>query len=354
MPPTPEVWSVRRLLDWTRDFFERKGVDDPKFSAESLLAHALGCTRLQLFLRHAEVPDEGVRAAFRELVRRRGEHEPPAYLTGTAPFLNFEFAVDRSVLIPRPETEMLVEQVVAHARPYRHKPLAPDAPAPPPAGAPAAEPADAPRAEGFGSGTYAPPQETTAAEPAPVAAASPSATPEPRRPIRVLDLCTGSGCVAVSIAKLLPEARVTATDLSEAALAVARRNAERLGVADRVGFLAGDLFAALPPGTEPFDYLTANPPYVAGRDADTLDRTVRDFEPAVALFGGDDGLSLIRRILGGAAAVLRPGGRLFMELGWDQADAVRSLAEAAPGLAEVSLLPDFQGILRVLKCRAAP
>lgn len=170
----------------------------------------------------------------------------------------------------------------------------------------------------------------------------------------MIDLCTGSGCVACAVARVLPGADVVATDISPDALAVARENARLLEVAGRVTFLQGDLFAALPEGSPPADVITANPPYIRTAELPKLDATVRDFEPPLALDGGGDGLALVRRILAGAARHLRPGGLLLMEIGFDQGPAVKSLAEAVAGLADVAVLPDMQGHPRVLRARRKP
>src|SRR5256714_2298095 len=178
-----ETWTVRRLLEWTTPFFTRKEVDSPRLSAELLLAHVLKIPRIKLYTDYERVMGEGELANFRELVKRAGEQEPIAYLTGKAHFFNLEFEVNRDVLIPRPDTETIVENVLQTAR-----------------------------------------HETGLASP------------------RVLDLCTGSGCIAAAIAKHLKTATVVATDASAAAVVVAKRNIERLGLSDRVTVEMGDLF----------------------------------------------------------------------------------------------------------------
>jgi release factor glutamine methyltransferase len=320
-------WSVRRLLDWTRRFFERKGVEEPRLSAETLLAHALGCERLELYLRLDRAPTPAERDRFRDLVRRRGAQEPLAYLTGRAPFLGFEFEVGPAVLVPRPETEMLVERAVADLRPHRE-----------------------PAAESPG-GRHGPSQTEPSATPTAVLPPAPAASATPPAEFVVVDLCTGSGCIACSLARLLPQARVTATDVSAEALAIAAVNARRLGVADRVRFLQGDLFAALPADHPKADYLLANPPYIPDDKIDRLDPTVRDFEPRHALAGGPDGLAVIRRIVAGAPRLLKPGGRIAVEIGHDQGEAAAALSESVGGASEISILRDFQGQSRVLYVR---
>jgi len=167
----------------------------------------------------------------------------------------------------------------------------------------------------------------------------------------VLDLCTGSGCVGVSIAKLLPQVRVVATDISPAAAAVATRNAAKLSVSDRVQVLCGDLFAALPADAPEFDYLVANPPYIADAEIPKLEPVVRDFEPHLALAGGPDGLSLIRRIVAEAPEHLAPGALLLIEIGFDQGPAAEALLKARPDFTDICVRKDFQGHPRVLTGR---
>jgi release factor glutamine methyltransferase len=285
------AWTVRRLLEWTPGFFQKKEVDQPRLSAELLLAHVLGVPRIRLYTNYDDVVGEAKLAEFRDLVRRAGEQEPIAYLTGRAHFFSLEFEVAPDVLIPRPDTETLVENVL---QTVRHT-----------------------------AGLEAP---------------------------RVLDLCTGSGCIAISIAKQLKAATVTAIDISPAAINVARRNAEANRVADRITFLTGDLFAPLSETTDarPFDILVANPPYIPSDQVAKLDKSVRGFEPRLALDGGPDGLDFHRRILDQAAARLKPGGQLFLEIAFDQGPAAESLAAAYPGLGKVRLLKDYGGNQRVL------
>lgn len=284
----PQAWTVARLLSWTRDYLARHAVDSPRLAAELLLAHAMGCDRIQLYTRHAVEPAPPVRDAFRELVRQAGTGCPVAYLTGTKEFFSIPFVVTRDVLIPRPETETLVERCLDLLR------------------------------------------------------ARPDAAPP-----RVLDLCTGSGCVAVSLARHLPDGAIVATDLSDDALRVARLNAERQHVAPRIDFRQGDLFDACP--GQRFDVIVSNPPYVAERDRAALPHNVREFEPGLALFAGHDGLSVISRIIHAAPDALLPAGSLLLEIGAGQADAVRA-ALAGPTWSDVRLHRD-QGVERVAQAR---
>jgi release factor glutamine methyltransferase len=291
-----EVWTVRRLLEWTGSFLARKGVDSPRLSAELLLSHVLKLPRIGLYVHHDRqlAPDE--LSSFRELVRRAAEHEPVQYLTGVAHFYGLELAVTPAVLIPRPDTETLVEAVLRHLK------LATD------------------------TGT--------------------------EQPQRIVDLCTGSGAIALALARHLSSARIIATDVSDAAAEVARENARRLGLAGQVEVRVGELFAPLA-SEAPFHIITANPPYIPTGDLERLDRNVREYEPRLALDGGPDGLSFHRRLLAGAIAHLMPGGRLFIEMQFDQASRLREAAESAGGWEQVQVLRDFGGNERVLLARRA-
>jgi release factor glutamine methyltransferase len=285
------TWTVRKLLEWTPGFFAKKNVDQPRLSAELLLSHVLGVARIQLYTGYDRTVGEKHLAQFRDLVRRAGEQEPIAYLTGKAHFFSLEFSVNRDVLIPRPDTETLVENVL---QTVRHQ-----------------------------SGLEAP---------------------------RVLDLCTGSGCVAAAIAKNLKSAIVFAIDISEKAAAVAKQNVTDLGLSDRVHIEVGDLFEPMKRivDARPFDLIVANPPYIASDQIPGLDKSVRDFEPMLALDGGPDGLVIHRRILAKAPDHLTPGGRVFLEIAFDQGSTAREMAAEYPAFTDARILKDFGGRDRVL------
>lgn len=291
MTQPTQAWTIRRLLEWTSSFFTRKEVDSPRLAAELLLSHVLSVPRIKLYTDYERVLEEGPLGRYRALVQRASEHEPIAYLTGSAHFFGLEFEVTRDVLIPRPDTELIVENVLQLVR---HQ-----------------------------AGMEAP---------------------------RILDLCTGSGCIAAAIAYHLKNAVVTATDLSEKAAEVARKNVERLGVSERVTVVVGDLFEPLSQMVDarPFDLIVSNPPYVSTTEMEQLDRNVREFEPAGALDGGIDGLIVHRRILAGASGRLVPGGRIYIEIGYKQADAAREAASHHPELENVLILRDLAGNDRVL------
>ena len=294
MTTTGDTWTVRRLLEWTVPFFTRKSVDSPRLSAELLLAHVLSVPRIRLYTDYEKAVAPEPLARFRELVRRAAEHEPIAYLTGIAHFFGLEFEVNREVLIPRPDTETLVENVLHLVRNQ--------------------------------VGMEAP---------------------------RVLDLCTGSGCIACAIAHRLRDAVVVAADVSPGAVELARRNAQRLELAGRVSVEQGDLYDALANVVDaaPFHLILANPPYVTTVEMELLDRNVRDYEPVRALHGGGDGLDLHRRIIAGAADRLLPGGRIFLEIGYQQADAARELFAQQRAFEEMKVLKDYSGRDRVVTAR---
>lgn len=272
------------------------GIDTPRLDAEVLLADALGIGRTALYARLAARPSAAQQAAFRQRLIRRARREPVAYITGKQEFWSLGFAVERDVLIPRPETELVVET-------------------------------------GLGLfGSHA------------------TATP------RIADVGTGSGCLAIALATELPRARFWAVDRSSAALAIARRNARRHGVAARIGLWCGDLLDAVA-GRSAFDLIVTNPPYVATPSLDRaagLAPEVRDWEPRGALDGGPDGLDCYRRLLGRGSRngidLLRPGGWFVAEIGRDQRDAVRALA-SRPELSFVRCVRDYAGLDRVVVFR---
>jgi len=301
-------WTIGRLIEWTRGFFARRGIEQPRLESEILLAHVLGLARIDLYLKYEQAVAEEERAAYRDLVRRRADGEPSRYLVGACEFMSLALKVTPDVLIPRPETEMLVEEVIRRVRAAAPVPL------------------------------------EAAAEDGPDDAAAAA--------VGVIELGTGSGAIAVSLAVHLPAVRVTATDVSADALAVARLNAEAHGVADCVTLLEGDLYEALDAAdTAPADFLLANPPYVAEGEWDGLPADVRDHEPRGALVAGPDGTEVIERIVRGARAYLKPGGVLMVEIGASQGRRVRDMAEQARGLDDVDVRKDYAGRARVLVAR---
>jgi release factor glutamine methyltransferase len=285
---TEDAWTVGRLLDWTTKFLADKGVERPGLDSEVLLAHALGCRRIELYVRHTEIAPDEARQKFRDLIRRRVEGCPVAYLVGRKEFFSLEFEVSRAVLIPRPDTECVVDECLRLAR--------------------------------------------GVADPA------------------VLDVGTGSGCLAVAVARQHKAARVTAVDVSAAALEVAARNAERHKVAERVRFLAGDVYTPLPPG-ERFDFILSNPPYIRHADIPGLPVGVRDYEPQVALDGGPDGFAVFDRLLAEAPEHVKPGGYLIVEIGSAQEAPARQRIGKVTGFDLAPTIRDGSGHPRVLRAR---
>ncbi len=282
--PSP-MWTIESLLRWAMDDFRARGIESPRLDAEVLLSRALGTTRIQLIVDSKRPLSADELARMREMVRRRRAREPVAYILGEREFYGRTFRVDRRVLVPRPDTETLVDVALTRTR-----------------------------------------------------ARSMS--------LRVLDLCTGSGCVAITLGRERPTSSVFGGDVSPDALAVARDNALRLG-AYNVAWRHGDLFDAVPL-PERFDLVTANPPYIAASDFASLQADVRDHEPRLALDGGADGLSLLGRVVAGAPVrLVSPGGVLAVEVGAGQAPSVVALFEKA-GFAEIEVQRDYARIERVV------
>jgi len=277
-------WTVLGLIDWTRQFFEKKGIESPRLEAEVLLAHVLGWKRIELYTKFDRVVSPSKLAEFKQLILQRSDHRPTQYILGRCEFFSLEFRVTQAVLIPRPETEHLVQALIERAR----------------------EIADA----------------------------------------RVLEIGTGSGCIVVSAAKSLPMAEFWAVDVSEEALHVARENARRHTVDGKIHFLRGDLFE--PVEGRKFDFIVSNPPYVSEAEWESLPPEVRDFEPRSALTGGADGLDAYRRIIPQAEKFLLPGGRLLLELPAGKASQIREIAARFSHLGVEATLSDYRKIERVL------
>jgi release factor glutamine methyltransferase len=285
-----DVWTVGRLLMWTTDWLGARGSDAPRLDAEVLLAHVRGCPRIALYTAFDTPVADAERARFRELVKRRGEGEPVAYLVGSREFFSLPFAVTKGVLIPRPETEGLV---------VRSLDLVKSAAAP-----------------------------------------------------RIADVGTGSGAIAVTLAKQLPRATLVATDIAPAALAVAAANAARHGVAERIEFVECDLLAD-PRAAGPWDVIVSNPPYVRDDEYPALPRDVRDHEPRTALVAGPTGVEIVTRLAAEAAERLAPGGWLLVEIGPSTAAAAEAALAAQAGLVPGPTLKDLAGLPRIVQARRA-
>ncbi len=264
------------MLEWTRGHFEKQDIDDPRLTSEILLGHVLSLPRVKLYMDLDRPLSKEELGTYRALIQRRLAFEPTQYLVGFKEFYGRRFSVDKRVLIPRSETELLVEAVLHDVK------------------------KDAPS--------------------------------------RVLDVCTGSGCIAVTIAAERPQASVWATDLMAGAIEVAKKNAEAHQVDGRVTFFQGDLLAAVPQGTR-FDVIVSNPPYVKTGELATLQKEVRQ-EPREALDGGPEGVTLIARLVTDALPLLKSGGLLAMEIGEDEGTAVRELLTRA-GYHDVKIEKDL-------------
>jgi release factor glutamine methyltransferase len=283
-----DAWTVRKVVAWTRDDFAARGIPSPRLDAELIVAHALSIDRVKLYLDLDRPLLPGELDIIRGLVARRRQREPIAYILGRREFYGREMIVTPDVLIPRPDTETLIEQALALL------------------------PAD--------------------------------------EDVRILDLCTGSGCIVVTLLAERARAQAVATDLSTAALEIARKNAAKHSVADRVTWGEGDLYAALET-TEAFDLVVANPPYLASSERAGLEPDVRDHEPGIALFApGADGLDLVRGIVAGVEARLRSGGSLLVEIGATQGPAAAAIFAEA-GLEDVSVVRDLGDRDRVVRGR---
>ncbi len=282
-----EIWTVQKILTWTITFFTSKHVPDARLSAELLLAHALNCRRIDLYLQFERILTPEERACFREYVTRRARREPVQYIIGETEFRGLPLRVSPAVLIPRPETELLVDSVWEWVQEMGN-----------------------------------------------------------RSPV-IVDIGTGSGCIAIALAHLLPEAQVWAVEKSSAALAVARENAQRHGV--NIHFIEGDVFDRVEQLPRPAEVIVTNPPYVAGSEWETLEPEVRDYEPREALVGGPDGLNFYRRLAPVIGNWLGEGGRLFAEIGYGQARAVQEILTQAQ--LSVEIRRDYRQIERIVIAR---
>ncbi len=336
-----QPWTVLRILRWTQSFFAEKQIEDARRDAEILLGHTLGLSRVQLFTHFDRPLSPEERDAFRAIVKRRAQREPVAYIVGTREFWSMPLKVDRRVLIPRPDTECLVEQTRQRAwdaveDPRRRPTLPQDL-----------DQRDKPHI--FLD------EEATAPEPQHDAPPTPLSWEAPRR-LRVADIGTGSGAIALALARELPYADVLAVDLSQDALDLARENAEALDLGHRITFAQGDLLQPLRDGAlgaAPFDLIVSNPPYIPEAHLHDLLPEVARHEPRLALTPGPEGTEALKRLAQDAFDLLRPGGWLLIEIGYDQADAARALfAASAHPWADVRILRDpYSGQHRVVEAR---
>lgn len=288
--PAEDAWTIGRLLNWTTDFLKGKGVESPRLEAEVLLAHARGSQRIQLYTAFEEPASDALREKFRALVKERAAGKPVAYLVGEKEFYSLPFLVTSDVLIPRPETEELVVRALDLAKETGKQSLA------------------------------------------------------------IADVGTGSGILAVCLAKHLPQAALTAIDVSPKVLEIAARNAERHGVEERFHFVESDLFSKVDSSSK-FDLIVSNPPYVKSAELADLDVSVREYEPRLALDGGEQGTDVITRLIEQAADRLNPGGWLLIEIGPSTAAATERLVEAQIGLSLQPTLTDAANLPRIVQAK---
>jgi release factor glutamine methyltransferase len=280
-------WTIQKLLNWTTEYLTGKKVDSPRLSAELLLSSVLSLKRIELYTQYKRVVEEEHLARLRELVKRAGQQELIAYLVGKTEFYSLEMEVGPDCLIPRPETELLVQRAIEFLR--------------------------------LRSG-----------------------------PHRVCDLCTGCGAIAVAVATNVPDAKIIATDISAPALSIAARNVEKHGLQDRIELRQGDLFEPLIAQLDQFDMIVCNPPYVSAAEYEQLDKNVKDYEPRIALYAGEQGLDLYRRIAKRVTEFLKPDGVLLLEIGYTQGPLVRELFEQTGAFAAVKVEKDLNAHDRVV------
>ncbi len=274
-------WSIQKLLNWITEYLTEKAIDSPRLSTELLLSHVLSMKRIELYTQFDKLVSKPQLDRLHALVKRAGQHEPIAYLAGKTEFYSLELDITSDCLIPRPETELLVERAIEFLR-------------------------------------------------------------KRTGPQFVCDLCTGCGCIAVAIAKNFPQARIIATDISDAALSIAAANTEKHNLKDRIKLLCGNLFDPVMPqlDVEKFDLIVCNPPYITETEFQTLDRNVKDYEPESALLAGPQGLDIYRRIIEQANRFLKPDAALMLEIGCCQGKAVSQLLEHAACFDQISVEKD--------------
>lgn len=308
MPQSTQTWTTRSLLAWMNESFTKHELDSPRRMAEMLLAHVVGVDRLKLYMDPERPASPIERSQLRDLVKRALDHEPIQYLVGEESFFGMRFKVDPRVLIPRPSTQTIVEEVLQHARKNPE--------------------ANALRESDAGTG------------------------------IMIADVCTGSGCIAAALAKHLPGARVIASDLSQDALACARENIEHHKLSERVELLQGDLLAPIENhpiagNDKSLTYLVSNPPYIPDHEWESVEPNVKEHEPTSALRAGADGLEFVRPLIERAPRLLKVGGLIMIEIASCTAQEVIALAEAHPMLKNARIVKDSDALDRMLIAQRA-
>lgn len=274
-------WTIKKLLDWTTNHFSEKKIDSPRLSAELLLSFVLGLKRIELYTQFDRKVDQDKLNQLHGLVKRAGENEPISYITKRTEFYGLELIITLDCMIPRPETELLVERAIEFLRNNNDSQL-------------------------------------------------------------ICDLCTGSGCIAVAIAKNCPNVRIIATDISASALRIAAKNIDKFKLNESIKLLCGDLFDPIIPqlDTAKFDLIVCNPPYISTADFNSLDKNIKDYEPQLALLAGPDGLDIYRRIAEKIDSFLKENAAVILEVGYQQGQAVKKLLEANSGFSEIIIEKD--------------
>ncbi len=327
-----QAWTIQKLLNWVTEYLTSKGIDSPRLSAELLLSNVLELKRIELYTQFDKPVTKQQLDKLHNLVERAGQHEPICYLAGKTEFYCLELQVSPDCMIPRPETELLVERAIEFLRKRTGRPVA--------------TPAATVRQHGERSH---------------------------RGEQLVCDLCTGCGCVAIAIAKNFAESNIIATDISDAALAVAAKNIEKHQLKDRIKLLCGDLFDPLipqmdvekpvrhpvlrsfseggSPGDGGFDLIVCNPPYVSAPEFEKLNRNVKDYEPRLALFAGVDGLDVYRRIIEKADSFLKADAALMLEIGYAQGPAIKELLEQTSVFTDIKIEKDHNNNDRIVTAK---
>jgi release factor glutamine methyltransferase len=308
-----QAWTIQKLLNWITEYLTERSIDSPRLSAELLLSGVLELKRIELYTQFDKLVTKQQLDKLHDLVRRAGQNEPVAYLIGKTEFYSLELNITADCMIPRPETELLVQRAIEFLR-------------------------------------TRPVSNSTSGKTMQRVQISNGVCPGTQL---VCDLCTGSGCIAVAIAKNFPDARIIATDICDAALNVAAENVEKHQLKDRIKLLHGDLFDPIMPqlDVDKFDLIVCNPPYVSAAEYEKLDKNVKDYEPKSALFAGADGLDVYRQICEKAEQFLKPYGALMLEIGFAQGQAVREMLEQTGVFAEIKIEKDYHDNDRIAIAR---
>jgi len=305
-----QTWTIQKLLNWITEHLTEKGIDSPRLSAELLLSHVLNMKRIELYTQFDKLVTRQQLDRLHDLVKQAGQYEPIAYLTGKTEFYSLQFDVSPDCMIPRLETELLVERAIEflRTRPVRNSTMR-----------------NMTQKEQVSNGARTDKQ-------------------------FVCDLCTGCGCIAIAIAKNFPNADIIATDISDAALNIAAQNVEKHKLQDHIKLLCGDLYDPLIPQLDisKFDLIVCNPPYTTAAEFESLDKNIKAFEPRIALYAGEDGLDVYRRIIEKVDQFLKPDAALMLEIGYAQGQAVKEMLEQAGCFSKITIEKDYHNNDRIV------